>query len=770
MRRTTPRTILYVAWAPFFSGAERALLVLVENLDRSRYRPVVAVGVDGELASELRARRIETTHLPIVYSGARRLPSWSACVARFAWLARRERAALCHSNDIPSFQPAGYAARALRIPAVTHVRFPDTRAGFEWFAKPGFVKALFVSDSLRSDAVAEAPTIFGGRSEVVYDGVHVPPLVDADERRRLRSELGLPLEGTLVVLAGQVAEVKGLWDYIDAAALLLQRGVPVTFAVLGDDLKNQGALRIEAERVVGERGLAASIRFLGFRPQAQRLIPAFDIVAVPSHVEPLGNATLEAMASAVPVVGSRVGGIPEMVVDGVTGTLVPSRDPFSLARAIEALVCHPAQAQAFGQAGRKRALESFGIAAHVARVQSILRPGARPRRRFRVMRVLYLTMNPNRQSTTVPTEGWFRVLRDRGLEPIVVSNQAGAFHAWTTEQGVPSYEVPLPPPDRRRPWQFLRSLVRVVSIARRHGAELIHSNEHDVYPIAQYAARILRVPVVVSVHCTLLDGYSGWAFSGNRQPARVFFVSGSNREACRADIGNVVPEDRWRVLYNGIDLEHHRPDEALRREFRRSHGLEGTALAGVACALRPGKQLEQLFRAAVSLPPAARLVLAGGAIPGTEGYAERLLKEARELLGERLIYIGHQTDLRPVLNALDLFVNTSREESFGLSVLEAMACGCPVVGYPSVAVAEVVLPGGGEMVAQDDVTALAAAVEGFLERPEQFADARRAARRRAERFDIRRVADELWQEYAVVLGQGGGSSPERRAVRPRGVN
>jgi glycosyltransferase involved in cell wall biosynthesis len=174
-----------------------------------------------------------------------------------------------------------------------------------------------------------------------------------------------------VVLAGQVAEVKGLWDFIEAASLLVKRGAPVSFVVLGDDLRNRGALRIEAEQVVRDRGLSDAVQFLGFRPNAQRLIPAFDIVAVPSHLEPLGNSTLEAMASARPVVGSRVGGIPEMVVDGVTGALVPPRDPVRLAEAIERLARDPEMARRQGQAGRRRAIEKFSIAAHVSHVQSI---------------------------------------------------------------------------------------------------------------------------------------------------------------------------------------------------------------------------------------------------------------------------------------------------------------------------------------------------------------------------------------------------------------
>lgn len=367
-----PETVLYVAWAPFYSGAERALLVLVENLDRSRYRPVVAIGTDGELAAELRARQICTIHHPIVYAGAKTLPSWVRCVSRLAWIARRERACVIHSNDVPSFQPAGYVARALRIPALTHVRFPDTNAGFAWFLKPGFSKALFVSDYLRTDAIGKAPDLFGGvRSEVLYDGVQLPPAATDADRAQLRQELGLPADRTLVVMAGQVAEIKGIWDYIDAAQMLVSRGVPVSFVVLGDDLKNKGETRRHAEQVVRDRGLSAAVTFLGFLPNAQRLVPAFDIVAVPSHVEPLGNATLEAMAAARPVVGSRVGGIPEMIVDGVTGLLVPSHDPAGLADAIEGLASRPETAHAYGTAGRARAVSHFSVAAHVARAQAI---------------------------------------------------------------------------------------------------------------------------------------------------------------------------------------------------------------------------------------------------------------------------------------------------------------------------------------------------------------------------------------------------------------
>jgi glycosyltransferase involved in cell wall biosynthesis len=366
-------------------------------------------------------------------------------------------------------------------------------------------------------------------------------------------------------------------------------------------------------------------------------------------------------------------------------------------------------------------------------------------------------MNPNRESTTVPTEGWFRLLRGRGLEPVLVSNRSGAFQAWAASEGIPCYEVPLPFPDRRRPWRFLRSLERIWRIGRRHRVQLVHCNEHDIYPIGQYAARLLGVPVVLSVHFTMRDGYSRWAFGGRRCPDRMFFISRGSQEACRPDVEGIVPESRWRILYNGLDLERFKPDAGLRSAFRSEHGLDDSVVAiGVACALRPRKQLEHLFKAAARVSSSTlRVVVAGGPVAGDEFYASELIDMGRQLLGDRFVHLGHMRDLRAFYNGLDVFVNTSQEEACSISVIESLASGLPVVGYPSTSVDEQVLPSGGEIVAQDDIRALAGALEQWISDPGHLVAARSSARARAvDVFDIRKLATQLWHEYAVTAGEG----------------
>jgi glycosyltransferase involved in cell wall biosynthesis len=366
-----PRHVLFLAWAPFFSGAERALLVTLQALNGTGYVPHVLAGTPGEFVARVSEMGIECQVAGLKPLDRRRPMAGVLSIATVARAAKRSRASLVHSNEAPSFQPGGYAARLLGLPSVTHVRFPNGADGFNWFLRPGFSRALFVSHDLMNTALSQAPALFANRSEVLHDGVELQPAWPPDAVGHCREELGLPQDETVVALVGQVAEVKGIWEFVDAARLLMARGCRALFVVLGDDLKGEGAMRRAMESKVNELGLSSRFRFLGFRPDAPRLVQAFDIIAVPSHVEPLGNATLEAMAAGRPVIGSRVGGIPEMVVDGETGILVPPRDPATLAVAFERLITDVALRARMGESARRRAGEAFGVEAHGRRLAAI---------------------------------------------------------------------------------------------------------------------------------------------------------------------------------------------------------------------------------------------------------------------------------------------------------------------------------------------------------------------------------------------------------------
>jgi glycosyltransferase involved in cell wall biosynthesis len=202
---------------------------------------------------------------------------------------------------------------------------------------------------LRADGLPDA------RVRLVYEGVPDRPPVDGGALAL--AALGVPAGSPVV---GNVAALTGHKDHatlIEAMALLRER-VPRAVAVIA----GEGELRAPLEAQARARGLSRAVIFAGFRTDLDRLMPAFTVFCLSSHLEGLGTSLLDAMAFGRPVVATAAGGIPEAVEDGKTGLLVPPRDPPALANALAALLTDEARARTLGAAGRGRFLAHFSAA------------------------------------------------------------------------------------------------------------------------------------------------------------------------------------------------------------------------------------------------------------------------------------------------------------------------------------------------------------------------------------------------------------------------
>jgi glycosyltransferase involved in cell wall biosynthesis len=206
-----------------------------------------------------------------------------------------------------------------------------------------------IADRLRDDGVDPAQV------RLVYEGVPDRPPIDGG--KAALAALGVP-DGSLVV--GIVAALTGHKDHatlIDAAALLRERLPRAVVVIAGE-----GELRAALETQARALGLDRGVVFAGFRTDLDRLMPAFDVFCLSSHMEGLGTSLLDAMAFGRPVVATAAGGIPEAVADGQTGLLVPPRDPRALADALQAVLTNEDRARTLGEAGRARFLARFSAA------------------------------------------------------------------------------------------------------------------------------------------------------------------------------------------------------------------------------------------------------------------------------------------------------------------------------------------------------------------------------------------------------------------------
>ena len=203
----------------------------------------------------------------------------------------------------------------------------------------------------------------------VANGIPDPPPAGPPER--VRAELGIaadrPIAGMVATLRPQKA-----YDVLIRAAAELRRSVPdVAVVIVGGEESGTTQERERLQGLVAELGLEQTVIFAGFRPDAFNVVNAFDVGCLSSDFEGSPLTVLEYMEAAKPVVATRVGGVPDQVVEGETGLLVEPQNPAMLAGAIAELLLDPARAEAMGEAGRRRRRELFSVDATTRAIENL---------------------------------------------------------------------------------------------------------------------------------------------------------------------------------------------------------------------------------------------------------------------------------------------------------------------------------------------------------------------------------------------------------------
>lgn len=236
-------------------------------------------------------------------------------------------------------------------------------------ATMGWVDHLFAV----SDGVAEsvhrprwAPWLHLPPCEVLYHGIDEAEVRSGpDARAEARHELGLPAGATVVGTVGNLVPKKDHRSLIAAFARVASDQPGRRLVIIGG-----GPLEGELKAFASEQGVGDQVMFTGQRPGVAALLPAFDVFVLSSRHEGLPLALLEAMASGVPAVATRVGGIPEVISDGVDGLLVEPNDVSALAAAVSAVLADPGRAGRLAAAGRT-ATGRFSIVRAVDRMGAL---------------------------------------------------------------------------------------------------------------------------------------------------------------------------------------------------------------------------------------------------------------------------------------------------------------------------------------------------------------------------------------------------------------
>jgi starch synthase len=227
-----------------------------------------------------------------------------------------------------------------------------------------------VSDGMRADILAAYPEISAERIRVIRNGIDTAEY-QPDPGTAVLQRYGIDLARPYVIFVGRITRQKGVPVLLRAASHL----VPEAQLVLCAGQADTAELEAEVTGLVnGLRATRSGVVWIPEmlpKPEVIQLLSHAAVFACPSVYEPLGIVNLEAMACGTAVVGSRTGGIPEVVADGETGLLVPPGEPGPLGAALNTLIQDPDRAAAMGQAGRKRAVAEFGWPAIAAQTAAL---------------------------------------------------------------------------------------------------------------------------------------------------------------------------------------------------------------------------------------------------------------------------------------------------------------------------------------------------------------------------------------------------------------
>lgn len=361
---STPTRVLYLSHAFAVGGAEEMVLNLVRHLPPQYVPAVACIHEAGPIGLE-----IERTGVPFKVLGLK-----PGVLRPFDVLRLRDFLYECQPDIVHTFLLTGslygrFAAMMARVPVVigTEVNVYEKKRTLHALAERWLMRdtdAVVASAESVRDFYIKQVKADPSKVEVIYNAVDWAQLQATVSRDELRASVNVPPDAPLLTIIARLTEQKGHRILLDA--LVRPDLAHARLLVVGD-----GPLRQALESQAANLGLSPRVRFVGARRDLGNILAATDVFVMPSFWEGLPLAMVLAMGAGVPVVATRVAGIPEVVQDGVTGLLVPPGDSGELGAALSRVVNDDTTRVLLGQAARAFVGPRFGVDGYVKSVTAL---------------------------------------------------------------------------------------------------------------------------------------------------------------------------------------------------------------------------------------------------------------------------------------------------------------------------------------------------------------------------------------------------------------
>jgi glycosyltransferase involved in cell wall biosynthesis len=345
---------------------------LTAGLCSERYRPLLVAGsenkAEGSMLDFALSNGVKPTVIPEIVTAFSLAPRDGKALWKLYGLMRKERPHIVHTHTAKAGFLGRLAARIAGVPVVVHTFHGHVLHGYYGPVKNAMLRrveqslacftdrVVTVSEQVKNDLIRYR-IAWPEKIKVVPLGFDLDPFLTAHTRRgEFRREMGLTGEIKLVGIVGRIFPIKNHALFLQSAAQVSAQNPAARFILVGD-----GVLRSALEQQAQKLGIADRVLFTGWRQDLPRIYADLDVLVVSSNNEGTPVSAIEAMASGCPVVATRVGGLPDLIEDQMTGRLVPPRAPEALTNAVVDLLHDSQRARELGENGRYLVQHRFTV-------------------------------------------------------------------------------------------------------------------------------------------------------------------------------------------------------------------------------------------------------------------------------------------------------------------------------------------------------------------------------------------------------------------------
>jgi glycosyltransferase involved in cell wall biosynthesis len=363
--------VAHVIATNFFGGPEKQIIEHLRRLDPSVYSGAVLSfledGRENQILNQARMAGIDQQGIPM--AGPFDIRAW----LRLRNCVRSRSSDLLCVHGYKSTVMGAWIHKTLGIPTLAFSRgytAENLKVALYQYCDRIALRLLngvvCVSDGQRQKL--ETMGVRPKRSWVVHNAVRAPETLPDFHGIRLEvcRRLALPADALLCVSAGRLSPEKGYADLLRAIAEIGDRAPGWYYVLCGD-----GPCRARLQKQIHDLRLQQRVRLVGFRTDIQDIFQAMDLFVLPSHSEGLPNVVLEAFALSKPVIATSVGGVPEVIENGMNGVLVPPHQPDVLAEAMVHCFCEPSRMEGMGRAARRTVQTRFTFEEQNRRLETI---------------------------------------------------------------------------------------------------------------------------------------------------------------------------------------------------------------------------------------------------------------------------------------------------------------------------------------------------------------------------------------------------------------